>query len=107
MLGPVAVFSTHARGPRRAQYLTCPSLLQLLGAVAVFSTHARGPRRAQYLTQLEEECGRLWRHGRQLCEALSLTGNPCINPVHRLPGQPEDDEDLEHRWERLGRRGGT
>ncbi|XP_043230940.1 protein SMG8-like isoform X2 [Amphibalanus amphitrite] len=70
---------------------------KLLSAMAVFRLHARGPCCGQYLARLEEECGRLWRQGRQICEALSLTGNPCINPVHRLPGQPEDEDDLEHR----------
>ena len=82
--------------------LTVARLRQLLGAMAVFRAHARGPCRSQYLGRLEDECGRLWRQGRQICEALSLTGNPCINPVHRLPGQPEDDDDIEHRWDGTG-----
>jgi len=31
--------------------------------------------------QLIEQCTRLWHDGRQLCEAISLTRNPCKNEV--------------------------
>lgn len=60
-------------------------------ALRVFTLHARGPAFEQYATQLREECERIWKNGRQLCEVISLTGNHCINPLHRLTDSFEDD----------------
>lgn len=56
---------------------------KLAHALAVFAEHARGPLFDQFANQLEKECDRHWRNGRQMCEVLSLTGNPCTNPLHR------------------------
>jgi len=36
----------------------------------------------QYLKQLENDCLTIWKQGRQLCESISLTGNPCVNEMH-------------------------
>ncbi|XP_071455115.1 nonsense-mediated mRNA decay factor SMG8 [Hetaerina americana] len=58
---------------------------RLAHAASVLATHARGPMFEQYATQLEEECEHYWRSGHQMCEVLSLTGNPCTNPLHRTP----------------------
>lgn len=85
-------FLSDTRGP-----VTCSLCRQLDHAQAVFRSHARGPSCALYRGQLQAECDALWRQGRQICETLSLTGNPCINPVHRLPGETEDSEDEECR----------
>ncbi|KAI0238335.1 Protein SMG8 [Lamellibrachia satsuma] len=60
-------------------------LNKLFQAKKVFVQHARGPASDKCLRQLEEDCEKLWRCGRQLCEALSLTGNHCLNELHRLP----------------------
>nr|CAD7262909.1 unnamed protein product [Timema shepardi] len=60
---------------------------KLAHAVSVFAVHARGPLFEQYVTQLERECDRHWKNGRQMCEVLSLTGNPCTNPLHRGGGE--------------------
>ncbi|GBP65638.1 Protein SMG8 [Eumeta japonica] len=50
-------------------------------AVGVFSTMARGPLAAAARAQLEAACEATWRT-RRICEVLSLTGHPCIKPVH-------------------------
>ena len=31
-----------------------------------------------------QECNNLWQAGRKACSAISLTGNPCTLPPHRL-----------------------
>ena len=56
-------------------------MLQLSQARRVFLQHARGPACDKYLDQLEAECSKIWKNGRQLCEVVSLTGKHCINPV--------------------------
>ncbi|KAF2880700.1 hypothetical protein ILUMI_25471 [Ignelater luminosus] len=55
---------------------------RLAVALALFSAQARGPLFQQYNTQLIAECQAHWENGRQLCEAASLTGNPCNLPKH-------------------------
>lgn len=51
--------------------------------MAVFEMHARGPLFEEFSEKLQAECEKHWRSGRQMCEVLSLTGNPCTNPIHR------------------------
>lgn len=51
--------------------------------MAVFEMHARGPLFEEFSEKLQTECEKHWRSGRQMCEVLSLTGNPCTNPIHR------------------------
>nr|CAD7392788.1 unnamed protein product [Timema cristinae] len=41
---------------------------KLAHAVSVFAVHARGPLFEQYVTQLERECDKHWKNGRQMCE---------------------------------------
>ncbi|KAJ9589501.1 hypothetical protein L9F63_017286, partial [Diploptera punctata] len=60
---------------------------KLAHALSVFAVHARGPLFEQYTAQLEKDCDRFWKNGRQMCEVLSLTGNPCTNPLHRGGGE--------------------
>lgn len=55
---------------------------RLASAMTLFGVQARGPVFNQYCTQLEAECLAYWETGRQLCEAASLTGNPCTLPKH-------------------------
>lgn len=52
-------------------------------AMGVFSEYARGPLVESYVLQLEKECERHWKNGRQMCEVLSMTGNPCTKPLHK------------------------
>ncbi|KAL1514862.1 hypothetical protein AB1Y20_003946 [Prymnesium parvum] len=43
-----------------------------------------GPAYEATLEKLRQECLSVWKAGRQLCGALSLTGRPCTLPVHAL-----------------------
>lgn len=56
---------------------------KLAHAMAVFEMHARGPLFEEFSEKLQAECDKHWRTGRQMCEVLSLTGNPCTNPIHK------------------------
>jgi len=44
-----------------------------------------GPAREATLARLGRECLGVWQAGRQLCDAVSLTGRPCAFRVHLLP----------------------
>ncbi|XP_059470994.1 nonsense-mediated mRNA decay factor SMG8 isoform X2 [Neocloeon triangulifer] len=55
---------------------------RLAYALSVFSQHARGPSCAKYVEGLKKSCDEHWHDGRQMCEVLSLTGNPCTQPLH-------------------------
>ena len=44
-----------------------------------------GPSREATLARLGRECLGVWQAGRQLCDAISLTGRPCAFRVHLLP----------------------
>lgn len=63
---------------------------KLARAYQMFSTHARGPAFQRYAQQLQEDCNLIWKSGRQMCEVLSLTGNHCINPLHRTPENADE-----------------
>ncbi|CAB0033101.1 unnamed protein product [Trichogramma brassicae] len=56
---------------------------KLAQAMAVFEMQARGPLYDEFAKRLQEECDKHWRTGRQMCQVLSLTGNPCTNPLHK------------------------
>lgn len=43
----------------------------------MYRSLARGPCLEEYATRLERECDEVWQSGRQGCEHISLTGNPC------------------------------
>ncbi|KAK0167296.1 hypothetical protein PV327_004714 [Microctonus hyperodae] len=60
---------------------------KLAHAMAVFEMHARGPLFDEFSEKLQLECDKHWRAGRQMCEVLSLTGNPCTNPLHKGGGE--------------------
>jgi protein SMG8 len=38
----------------------------------------------KYLNKLEDDCLKIWKSGRQLCELVSLTGHPCVHELHRV-----------------------
>lgn len=59
---------------------------RLAHALSVFAVHARGPLFEEYARQVETECKSHWKAGRQMCQVLSLTGNPCTKPLHRGGG---------------------
>ncbi|XP_066583120.1 nonsense-mediated mRNA decay factor SMG8-like [Prorops nasuta] len=56
---------------------------KLAHAIIVFEMHARGPLFEEFSKKLQVECDKHWKAGRQMCEVLSLTGNPCTNPIHK------------------------
>lgn len=57
--------------------------LKLEKAIKVYSAQARGSLYKKYLEKLQQDCEEYWKNGRQLCEAVSLTGNQCVNERHR------------------------
>jgi len=67
----------------------------------VFAVHARGPLFDQYTAQLEKDCDRYWKSGHQMCEVLSLTGNPCTNPLHRGGGEGAGGGELQGEANKL------
>ncbi|XP_068084532.1 nonsense-mediated mRNA decay factor SMG8 isoform X2 [Anabrus simplex] len=69
---------------------------RLAHALSVFAEHARGPVFEQFAIQLEKDCDRHWKAGRQMCEVLSLTGNPCTNPIHRGGGEGAGGGELQN-----------
>ncbi len=65
---------------------------KLAHALQHFTLQARGPALYDYGQQLKVECDNYWKNGRQMCEVLSLTGNHCINPIHKLKQEDDSDE---------------
>lgn len=53
-------------------------------AVRAFCSMVRGPAVPMFVAKLRHECETVWRSGRQLCDARSLTGRPCIHQVHEV-----------------------
>ncbi|GER39701.1 protein SMG8 [Striga asiatica] len=62
-----------------------PSFLHeehLTRALQAFSSLAKGPAVRMYMEKLKDECTSIWVTGRQLCDAVSLTGKPCVHQKH-------------------------
>ncbi|KAA8544138.1 hypothetical protein F0562_022226 [Nyssa sinensis] len=51
-------------------------------ALRAFLSMVKGPAVPIFMKKLEDECTSIWRSGRQLCDAVSLTGNPCMHQRH-------------------------
>lgn len=51
-------------------------------ALHAFCSMVRGPAVPLYAKMLEDECKSIWESGRQLCDAVSLTGKPCMHQRH-------------------------
>eukprot|EP00026_Physarum_polycephalum_P001116 Phypoly_transcript_01117.p1 GENE.Phypoly_transcript_01117~~Phypoly_transcript_01117.p1 ORF type:complete len:1145 (-),score=223.33 Phypoly_transcript_01117:232-3237(-) len=51
---------------------------QLLRASAAFAQQARGPAAPYYTSKLRDDCAKIWVQGRHICDAVSLTGRPCV-----------------------------
>jgi len=58
---------------------------QLEKALRYFYQNARGPAMETFVSRLREECTRVWKSGRRLCDALSLTGRSCTYRIHMVP----------------------
>lgn len=63
-------------------YPTSMHRAHLEKALCAFSSMVKGPAVQLYLKRLEDECTSVWSSGRQLCDAVSLTGKPCMHQKH-------------------------
>lgn len=59
-------------------------------ALSAFNSMVKGPAVQLYMKKLEDECSAIWSSGRQLCDAVSLTGKPCMHQRH------EDETGTQH-----------
>ncbi|KAJ6739620.1 AMPLIFIED IN BREAST CANCER 2-RELATED [Salix koriyanagi] len=65
-------------------YPTAQHEAHLEKAMRVFLSMVRGPAVPVFAKKLEDECSSVWRSGRQLCDAVSLTGKPCMQVQHSV-----------------------
>ncbi|KAK4375940.1 hypothetical protein RND71_006617 [Anisodus tanguticus] len=65
-------------------YPTSQHKAHLESALHVFNSMVKGPAVRFYLQKLEDECTSIWTSGRQLCDAVSLTGKPCMHQRHNV-----------------------
>ncbi|KAK8619822.1 hypothetical protein V6N13_066324 [Hibiscus sabdariffa] len=65
-----------------ACYPTSQHEAQLENALHAFRSMVRGPAVDLFAKKLEEECTSMWKSGRQLCDAVSLTGKSCLHERH-------------------------
>lgn len=75
-------------------YPTSQHEAQLAKALRSFKSMAKGPALQMFAEKLEDECTSIWKSGRQLCDAVSLTGKPCVHQRHsveRSHSIPETD----------------
>lgn len=63
-------------------YPTIVHNAHLQKALVVFHNMVRGPAVLSYVGKLTASCEAIWHSGRQLCDAVSLTGKPCRHLVH-------------------------
>lgn len=67
-----------------ACYPTSQHEAHLVKALQSFKSMAKGPALKMFLQKLEDECLSVWKSGRQLCDAVSLTGKPCVHQRHNV-----------------------
>ncbi|PSR95225.1 hypothetical protein CEY00_Acc25982 [Actinidia chinensis var. chinensis] len=65
-------------------YPTSKHELQLKKALRAFCSMVKGPAVQLFTKKLEDECTSIWSSGRQLCDAVSLTGKPCMHQRHSV-----------------------
>ncbi|XP_071932598.1 uncharacterized protein [Coffea arabica] len=53
-------------------------------ALVAFKSMVKGPAVQIYMKKLKDECTSIWSSGRQLCDAVSLTGKPCMHKRHSV-----------------------
>ena len=64
---------------------------RVAAATEFFLTAALGLASDSHVQRLRRECMSLWKAGRQLCDARSLTGRQCTYRQHPLQGKPASD----------------
>lgn len=67
-----------------ACYSTSQHETHLAKALHAFRSMVKGPAVQHFLKMLKDECVSIWTSGRQLCDAVSLTGKPCVHQRHRV-----------------------
>lgn len=67
-----------------ACYPTSQHEAHLENALRAFHSMVKGPAVQNFAKKLEDECTAIWESGRQLCDAVSLTGKPCMHQRHDL-----------------------
>ncbi|GBG70954.1 hypothetical protein CBR_g8254 [Chara braunii] len=87
-----------------ARYPTRIHLERVSMAKSAFLAMGRGVAVPSFLRDLEEECEKVWRSGRRRCDAVSLTGHPCMHGVHaaigsRRNGVQQEGADEETKWD--------
>ncbi|KAL2331989.1 hypothetical protein Fmac_019570 [Flemingia macrophylla] len=73
-----------------ACYPTKQHEMRLDKALHAFRSMVKGPAVEVFAKKLEEECTSIWNSGRQLCDAVSLTGNPCMHQRHDVETSNSD-----------------
>ncbi|XP_054815604.1 uncharacterized protein LOC129315695 isoform X1 [Prosopis cineraria] len=63
-------------------YPTSKHETHLHNALTAFYSMVKGPAVQHFAKTLEQECTLIWENGRQLCDAVSLTGKPCMHQRH-------------------------
>lgn len=67
-------------------YPTSQHEARLEKALHTFHSMVKGPTVPHFAKVLEDECGSIWRSERQQCDAVSLTGKPCMHQKHDVEG---------------------
>lgn len=57
---------------------------QAKAARQILLSIAKGPGLLPFVKKLEENLNKVWAVGRQICEAVSVTGQRCKHEVHLL-----------------------
>lgn len=60
-------------------------------ALCALTSMVKGPALQFYLKRLKDECTSIWSSGRQLCDAVSLTGKPCMHQKHDIKTLSTDE----------------
>ncbi|XP_048324105.1 uncharacterized protein LOC107410677 isoform X2 [Ziziphus jujuba] len=65
-------------------YPTSQHEAHLQNALHALHSMVRGPAVQDFAKKLVDECTYIWKSGRQLCDAVSLTGKPCMHQRHNV-----------------------
>jgi protein SMG8 len=88
---PTAINQFYQEGGLPPHYKREQHLKRLEKALNFYNSQARGPKMKYYFEKLKGDCEFIWQNGRQSCEAVSLTGQPCINQLHSLELTDQSD----------------
>ncbi|KDP43961.1 hypothetical protein JCGZ_05428 [Jatropha curcas] len=73
-----------------ACYPTSEHKAHLEKALSAFHSMVRGSAVPLFAKMLEDECMSIWKSGRQLCDAISLTGKPCMHQRHDIGSDKQE-----------------